>query len=163
MLAHFSTDINASSRGSTLPKDCTPPKVMIQQSAYKNAIDSSVDNLDSSTNNLKILLFKAFEDLYKTTDHFDHTLRAELIRERFRLRVKVFNQLWLCWLEKRLITQRHLDRLPAGSTAILLDTEYTFTVSKRVKDAGQIWICGGDQPYMLEQVDRVTVGGASHV
>jgi len=120
-------------------------------------IGSHFNPLDSSTNNLKVLLYAAFEDLYKTTDHFDHTLRAELTRKRFGLRVKIFDALWFAWLDKRLLTQKRLDRLPVGSIAILLGTQQTFTVSKRVKVDEQIWICGGDQPYPLEQVDRLGV------
>jgi len=49
--------------------------------------------------------------------------------------------------------KRHLDRLQVGTDAILLGTGETFKVTKRVRDEGQIYICGGDRPYRLEQVD----------
>jgi len=111
----------------------------------------------------KLFLYAGFENIQRTADYTDQVLIADRLRRSARLTVRDFDRIWFNWLDERDPIERHLDRLPIGVDAILLGTNYTFKVTKRVRDEGQIYICGGDQPYKLEDVDRVTVGGASHV
>ena len=124
------------------------------QSIHEN--DSHINPLDYSHDTQKLLLLNAFEDLYKTVDQFDRILKSEFTRKRSGLRIKVFNNLWSIWLDKRVIDrQKHLDRLPVGCTAEVTATGETFIVFSRTRhtDTGGIYVWSDSRSYLLHEVD----------